>query len=451
MKIHRLLPVIAAMFVATATSSSLQAATYNVPADFPTIQAAIDGAEANSTILVAAGVYTQSLVWSNKDLTILGAGEGKTIVTAAVTGADLYTGHGLYTELLSSASRIDGFTFSGNVAFNGGGMYNYSSNLSITRCTFSGNTGLAGAGGMFNISSSPSVTNCTFKANHAGSAGHTGNGGGVLNSINCTPSFTNCVFVANSAISGGGMSNIIASSPIIINCTFTANQVDVANGFTGGGIVNDWGNPHIINCIFWENTGGSITNIPGSTTNSPDSVPVIISSNVQGLPNGAGAPDANGNFAADPLFMNAANGDLRLQAGSPSINTGYNTFVTSPPFLQIGGTIIDLDNLPRISGGTVDMGAYEADDTPTVVEIIKAIQDLKALVATTSVSPANRNSMQAKLSAALAALAIEDTATAEIKLTDFINQVRALIKTRQISQADGLLLINAAQALIDSL
>jgi hypothetical protein len=445
MKTHRLLPIIAAMFVATTTLPVAQAATLNVPSvPFPTIQAAIDAANAGDTILVAAGVYAQSLVWTNKDLVIQGAGEGQTIVTAAPVGVGPYTGHGLFTDGLSSASRIEDFTFSGNVAFVGGGMHNVRSNLSITRCTFSGNTGLSGAGGMFNLQSSPSVSNCTFKANHAGSVGEAGNGGGVLNSVHGNASFTNCVFVANSAFAGGGMSNIISSNPTLINCTFTANQADVANGFVGGGIANDWGSPRIINCLFWENMGGSIANLP-------DSFPVVTSSNVQGLPNGANAPDANGNFAADPLFVDVANGNLRLQEGSPSINTGSNTVVTSPPFLQIGGIIIDLDNLPRISGGTVDMGAYEADDTPTVVEIMETIQDLKGLVSATQVSPANRNSLQAKLNAALTALASDDRATAASRLRDFIKHVSTLIKTRQVAEADGVLLINAAQDILDLL
>ena len=42
--------------------------------------------------------------------------------------------------------------------------------------------------------------------------------------------------------------------------------------------------------------------------------------------------------------------NLRLQPNSPCINAGDNSYVT-------GAT--DLDGNPRISGGTVDIGAYE--------------------------------------------------------------------------------------------
>ncbi len=72
--------------------------------------------------------------------------------------------------------------------------------------------------------------------------------------------------------------------------------------------------------------------------------------NYVGLP--AGATD----FVADPLFVNRAGGDYRLQHTSPAIDAGDDTYVAAS---------IDLDGAPRIQDGNadgaahVDAGAFE--------------------------------------------------------------------------------------------
>lgn len=74
----------ATLAVAALTAGSAEAATWNVPGDFATIQAAIDDASVvnGDTINVAAGVYNENSAPANnaidvtKELTILGAGSG---------------------------------------------------------------------------------------------------------------------------------------------------------------------------------------------------------------------------------------------------------------------------------------------------------------------------------------------------------------------------------------
>ena len=59
--------------------------------------------------------------------------------------------------------------------------------------------------------------------------------------------------------------------------------------------------------------------------------------------------DGGGNIDADPLFLNAAGGDLHIQSGSPCIDAGTSS----------GAPDDDLDGNPRPSGSGYDMGAYE--------------------------------------------------------------------------------------------
>jgi hypothetical protein len=63
-------------------------------------------------------------------------------------------------------------------------------------------------------------------------------------------------------------------------------------------------------------------------------------------------PGGEGNITDDPQFIDPDAGDFRLATNSPCINAGTNGAV------EPGAT--DLDGLPRIIGGRVDMGSYES-------------------------------------------------------------------------------------------
>jgi predicted outer membrane repeat protein len=178
-------------------------------------------------------------------------------------------------------------------------------------------------GGMELRGGSSTVLNCTFTANHAQN-----DGGGLV--IFGSPLVANCLFDGNTAGGRGGAIYNDGGSQRILSCTITDNTA----GSAGGGLHFLSGSASATNCIVWGNTGGAIS---GS--------PVVTTSCVEG-----GFP-GTGNIAMDPQFEDETNGDYHLATGSACIDAGTNVVPGLPA--------IDLDGLPRIVSGTVDIGAYE--------------------------------------------------------------------------------------------
>jgi hypothetical protein len=242
---------------------------------------------------------------------------------------------------ITGTTILDGFTITAGQAngndyplYLGGGMFcngrgsGNECSPSLRNLTFSGNTATQG-GAVYNIgyfgTSSPSLVNVIFFGNHSNMEG-----GALVNN------------------GSDGTSN-----PTLVNVTFAGNTA----GMGGHAIWNVASNTVITNSIIWGNdTSRQIYNWDASVT--------ITTSLVEGGITGAGinnygistVTDGGGNLETNPLFVDAANGDLRLRFGSPAIDSGKNAAI---------GALTDLDGNPRFVDGngdgitTVDMGAYE--------------------------------------------------------------------------------------------
>jgi hypothetical protein len=216
-----------------------QANTINVSAG-QSIQAAIDAAQPNDTILIGPGTYYENLQWNGKDLVIKGAGADSTVI-------DVNPDHGgpggtcLETNGLSPASRLEGVTLTGGrnlTAWNdwyadygvtawGNGMRNNNSSPTVVNCAFlsnnvlnpfAGDTGELGyGGGMCNFNSNPAVSSCTFQGNVADY------GGSVYNE-NAQPTFTACSFQGGLAEIGHGIFSV-TSAPTFTGCTFQGDGI----------------------------------------------------------------------------------------------------------------------------------------------------------------------------------------------------------------------------------
>jgi len=107
-------------------------------------------------------------------------------------------------------------------------------------------------------------------------------------------------------------------------------------------------------------------------------------------------PGGIGNITQDPQFVDPANGDFHLASSSPCIDAG----ITQP--WMVGAQ--DLDGNPRISGPSVDIGAYEKA-AATAQDLVQAlITDVNNLIAAGTLAHGHGNALLAGLRAAVKSL-----------------------------------------------
>jgi predicted outer membrane repeat protein len=238
----------------------------------------------------------------------------------------------------------------------------------VTDCIFEGNaatiaTGNGGGGAMYIQNATSIIQRCVFRNNTSGRFG----GAIVVNSAG--PTIANCLFEDNSAAVRGGAIELGTASgaqktnrpnyfPIISNCTIVNNSIGSAGN--GAGIhvrhssINTNTPARISNCIVRGNTGGP--NVWFPSLMFPGYL-ILRHSNIEGAV--PGLYNSSGNIDANPLFVDAPNGDYRLQAGSPCIDTGHHWDMT------LAGVNTDFDEDPRFVDGNgdgtawMDMGMFE--------------------------------------------------------------------------------------------
>ena len=311
------------------------------------IQDAVDAATVpGALVLVGDGVYQTGAVpvygMSNR------VAVTKSVIVQSVNGPAVTTiaGYGpigaaaMRCVYLTNGAVLAGFTLtngatqaSGNSYTNqsGGAVWCESASVVVTNCMLTGNWAFSYGGGAF----SGTLNNCTLTGNSAAT-----NGGGAYYGMlnNCTltgnsastsgggayyGTLNNCILTGNWASYGGG-----SYYGTLNNCTLAGNSASTSGGGACYGTLN--------NCIVYYNSAPSGTNFYSSAFNYSCTTP---------------SPGIWSNITSAPLFVNT-NGwsNLRLQSSSPCINAGTNSYVT---------WAFDLDGQPRITGGRVDMGAYE--------------------------------------------------------------------------------------------
>ncbi|WP_300670092.1 T9SS type B sorting domain-containing protein [Soonwooa sp.] len=264
----------------------------------------------------------------------------------------------------------------------GGAIYVNSNDVLITGSSFLKNKSLQNGGAIFN-SDFLDISYTTFQSNQSGI-----DGGAIFNAksmYNRVTKIDKVGFIYNSASKGGGIFTATSDGIKIISSLFQSNKAtDI-----GGAIFNNefmevtnstfvlnsntaviipsyaktnyYNNTtNIFNSIFSENTakqGGYREDINSQITNTDLSTKDIrrniLQTYNQGIDNLVGI---------DPLLVSSSS-NASLQSNSPAIDYGQNTL-----YSQVSGqnpsTAQDLQEASRLSGTSIDLGAYEFQQRP---------------------------------------------------------------------------------------
>lgn len=362
------------------------AATVRVPEDYSTIQAAMNASATGDVVAVAPGTYAELLtVPFGRVLTLRGS--SGPVETRFFDNSTTHRGT-FITVSSSSTVTIENIVFAGPGGTNQVGRaieVNSNGNVSVRQCRFENLQKGTGSGIYFSSGGVLEVADCVFAG--CGYKNESLGGGAVFQqSATGNMRFRNCVFLRNRGVSAGAIR--ILRNASFDNCVFSENDSDSGGTAIEGGIS---GQVEITNCSITKGVGrfdASAMEFYGSTTvmiantviragsgplprglvyASPTSVVTVSHSNIQG-----GYPGV-GNIDADPLFVDPANGDFRLGAGSPCIDAGDNAAARFIPSSDLGGQprFVDIPGVADSGVGPapiIDMGAFERQSDQCVAD-----------------------------------------------------------------------------------
>lgn len=319
------------------------------------------------------------------------SGSGSAIFSGSsltMTGGSVVGNSGLGVVLANGTNTLNGVAITDNagVAFDGGGLEIWRfGTTKIINSVIANNTAVRDGGGIYN-QGTLTLINSTISGNKSGRA-------------------------------GAGIDGTFEDSSTLCNVTITNNHADSDNsGFEqGGGIHASSGTVTLNNSIVARNFRGATSTISDDISGSPGFVRFFGSYNVIGT-DGSGAltNGVNNNQVgvSNPGLGSLANngGGVPTHAllpGSPAVDAGNNSFVTSPlftgpPFTDQRGAAFNriVDGPDADTTATVDIGAYETqvslggivdtsanEDTSLIVPF-----DLGDATSITSVTAASANS-----------------------------------------------------------
>ncbi|MBU6399107.1 MAG: immunoglobulin domain-containing protein [Verrucomicrobia bacterium] len=362
--------------------------TLHVPADFPTIEAAISNASRLTvdTVLVAPGTYAESVSFQGKNVRLISSDGPADTFIMAPTGAAAV----VFTNDETADSVLSGFTLTNSPS----GIL-----VSGTSPTIVSNVMVNCGNGVNGLLASPALLGNRIIGCHGT------NGGPAGTAIYLSGNPTNLIegnIIQNNDTGITVIGPTAAGSPRIDNNLISDNRgdaIDVQNAAAGivqNLIVRNGGNgihwfvaqgqrsPYVINNTVSDNAGAGVyadgfdagvvveNNLvvgnPAAYANGASGNLPILEFNDIYSPFGAAFAGAltnlagtAGNQSVDPWFACPPGGDYRLLAGSPCIDAGTN-LTSILPASDFGGNsriVAGTSNAPA----TVDLGAFEFNPT----------------------------------------------------------------------------------------
>ncbi len=358
-----------------------------VPADYFSIQEAIDAAYDWWVIVVSPGTYLENIDFKGKNVTVKSTDPtSSSCVSATIIDGQTWDSVVTFAGTETTSCVLSGFTITNGKAERGGGIYGNDTLATIDHCVITNNlaywtyyNGYGHGGGIYGCDGTIQYNTITYNTASEGDGGALRSCGGTIqhntisnNTAVGSRSYGGAMHACNGIIrnntiadnvvtkEGGGLSwcgglvqnNLILDNTVLESygeggglhsCrgTIAYNTIADNTAHYGAGMYDC--DAFIIGCIVW----GNSTDFWNVTDSSNP-----LYSCVEGW-----TYTNTGTIASDPLFVDAVGGDYRLQAGSPCIDTG-NTYYL------FGDYIADRDGNCRLNGSMVDMGCYEYGASP---------------------------------------------------------------------------------------